>query len=119
MYGCTPYGTYDSCVDKFYRCPYAFPNSQESAKSSEECYALVNGTKIYYKIIPSCDAGTYLPKKSYACAACPSDKKCPGLTNKRVSLNSDQGVQDCPAGQHPNEKHTACVASDTKKMCCW
>ena len=115
LYGCTPYGYYGDCSDRFYRCPDKFPNSPEGAKSVEECYTTCsNGKKIYNKKV-KCNKGYYLPAggtSSSDCKSCNTINPATGAycpeDGDYVPYCEDQGVKTCPAGKTPNTARTGC-----------
>ena len=97
------YYTSNTCKD----CPTGFSASDTDATKKEQCYTVVDGTKLYYKSI-KCDPGTYLKKSSGSCSACADGYVCYGGTYW-TSTTQDQGLKTCPSGKIPNANQTGCT----------
>ena len=109
-------------------CPAAYPYSDKGTTSENGCYDTCKAGTVFagknlYNTAISCGGGTYRPKGTNACSACPDDGKsiCPGTSAFKplcAGAASDEGIKKCDDGMVPNSGKTACVKEEPKKYNC-
>ena len=108
------------CKDRYYVCAGGTFNQSSVAQGILRCDRgqIADSTKTQCVAeIYKCEAGQYLPAKSVKyCRDCKKDYYCTG--GSFMYSTTDQGLAQCPAGFHPNDKQTECEKDLPNEVTC-